>query len=117
MGKWVGSRSTMGATQAMLIEGKCELMNDSADDILESIGIGFRGMSGALAISDTGKCVGMFVKRVGEPTVPSDRQGTVGFPTSWFEKMFLPSVFARLDSIDARLENLEEGPEKRTDKK
>ena len=31
--------------------------------MLESMDVGFRGMSGAVAVNENGKCVGMFVKR------------------------------------------------------
>ena len=66
-GKWVGEHSTIGSTTATLYESPRSAVIVGEPNIerglLEASNIGFRGMSGAVAISGAGKCVGMFVKR------------------------------------------------------
>ena len=52
----VGNASVIGSTKATLYRSP-------SDGLLESIDIGFKGMSGAMAISANKKVVGMFVKR------------------------------------------------------
>ena len=67
-GGWNGTLSTLGSTMATLypspstsaLEGE---FSDCKLDLLEAIDIGFKGMSGAVALSPEGDCVGMFVKR------------------------------------------------------
>ena len=82
--------------------------------MLESMDVGFRGMSGAVAVNENGKCVGMFVKRgklislkpprmvTAEGTSAmkyEDTEETMGFATavpaasqsSWFEQLLFPS--------------------------
>lgn len=55
-GNNIGYASTIGSTKATLYRSP-------SDGLLESVDIGFRGMSGAMAISANKKVVGMFVKR------------------------------------------------------
>ena len=66
-GEWVGEHSTIGSTTATLYESRRwpVVVGDANIDrgLLGASNIGFRGMSGAVAISGAGKCVGMFVKR------------------------------------------------------
>ena len=62
-GKWVGEHSTIGSTTATLYESPSlpVVVGDANIDrgLLEASKIGFRGMSGAVAISGAGKCEGM----------------------------------------------------------
>lgn len=57
-GKNIGNASMIGSTKATLYKSP-------SDGLIESIDIGFRGMSGAIAISAESNIVGMFVKRGG----------------------------------------------------
>jgi hypothetical protein len=68
-GRWVGSNSTLGATQATLYKSPSDLLVGSID-------FGFRGMSGAATITSESKLIGIFVKRASliqmkKPTTPS----------------------------------------------
>ena len=90
--------------------------------MLESMDVGFRGMSGAVAVNENGKCVGMFVKRgklislkpprmvTAEGTSAmkyEDTEETMGFATavpaasqsSWFEQLLFPSCFHGSDDV------------------
>lgn len=101
--------------------------NDVIDNrpLLESMDVGFRGMSGAIAVNEKGNCVGMFVKRgklialkpprlaesddtAAESVVPETVP--VAEP-SWFEKVMFPSI-ARMDAqfsqLNAKVDRLTE---------
>jgi hypothetical protein len=126
MGEWVGPQSQLGATDAVLYKISSDtLLEDGIKhvDLLESIDIGFRGMSGAMAIADTGKCVGMFVKRgatgaliplknkdekkenIDEDTKPVSTEDKL-LEYSWFERMFLPGLCSKIEKMDAKMESM-----------
>lgn len=108
-GKWVGSQSTLGSTEATLYESpnvrdittkQLAIAGDFSDHslpLVESIDIGFRGMSGAIALSDTGHCRGMFVMRGNLIPLKKDVSSMQKF--NFFERTFMPAVCARLDYL------------------
>ena len=108
-GKWVGSQSTLGSTEATLYEtpntrdittDQLAIAGDFSDDsipLAESIDIGFRGMSGAIALSENGHCRGMFVKRGN--LIPLKKEVSSMQKFNFFERTFMPAVCARLDYL------------------
>lgn len=98
-GTWV-SESTFGATQATVYRTPSE-------DLIESIDIGFKGMSGAVALSSDSKLVGLFVKRASliqlkKPDPPSH----VSEQFTDFKTPFERFIADRLNDIDDRLQYL-----------
>ncbi len=63
-GRWVPKDSIIGSTEATLYPSPSaeSLMEGEIGELVEAIDIGFRGMSGAIAMEKE-TCVGMFVKR------------------------------------------------------
>ena len=128
---WVSPGPEMGATEVILYKSPKPSLIVGSDDIpmsddrpmLESMDVGFRGMSGAIAVNDNGKCIGMFVKRgtliplkpprkVSAEEEYEDTAKSLDFatvparPSSWIEKVLYPSRSADMASINAQFRYL-----------
>lgn len=126
---WVSPRSEMGLTEAIVYRTPKRALiagdgNVPERPMLESMDVGFRGMSGAVAVNEDGKCVGMFVKRgkliplkplrlatVGSSTAKTEdaavpaESATVPVPVaqpSWLEQLLFPSRAADIARTDAQ---------------
>ena len=137
---WVSNESEMGVTEAILYKTpKRTLIAGDGDDpqlddrpMLESMDVGFRGMSGAVAVNEKGKCVGMFVKRgklislkpprkvTAEDTsakyedTVEDTVESMGFEpvppavqSSWIERLLFPSRSADIARMDAQFRQVD----------
>ena len=55
----------MGVTEAILykrpVRDSGDFLESCEKYMLESMDIGFRGMSGAIAVNENGRCLGMFI--------------------------------------------------------
>jgi hypothetical protein len=108
-GEWIGSQATLGSTEAVLfptqshalIEGEGQFAVTLTDHLLEAIDIGFRGMSGAMAVSEAGKCLGMFVKRGSPIPFKNRRRPFVGRKYNSIQRFF--REFVGLDEIQEYL--------------
>ena len=68
---WTLRGSEMGLTEAVIYRspkyvvtaGDGNVPESGHGSLLESMDVGFRGMSGSIALDENDKCVGMFVKR------------------------------------------------------
>ena len=124
---WVSPGSEMGLTEAIVYRTPKRALisgNDNVPDrrLLEFMDVGFRGMSGAVAVNEDGKCVGMFVKRGKLIPLKPPRLATVGSSTaktedtavpaesatvpvaqpSWLEQLLFPSRAADIARTDAQ---------------
>jgi hypothetical protein len=112
---WV-SQSEMGLTEAILYRSprRAGVFPESDErPMLESMDIGFRGMSGAIAVNGNGRCLGMFVKRgkliplkIPRSAIVATMPAVTTMPVpqpSWLEQLLFPSLLARFDRMDAEL--------------
>ena len=116
---WV-SQSEMGLTEAILYRSPRrdgEFPGSDERPMLESMDIGFRGMSGAIAVNENGRCLGMFVKRgkliplkVPRSAIVTTMPAVTTMPVpqpSWLEQLLFPSLLARFDRMDARFDQMD----------
>ena len=94
-GKWLGGKSVMGSTEATLYKSPSEVLldaklleNKDGENLLEAIDIGFRGMSGAVALSTDGKFSGMFVKRASLVALKECASRLLPLPQTLFSPLF-----------------------------
>lgn len=106
---WV-SQSEMGLTEAILYRSPRrdgDFPESDKRPLFESMDVGFRGMSGAIAVNENGRCLGMFVKRGKLIPLKVPRTAivaTVPVPQpSWLEQLLFPSLLARFDRLDAEV--------------
>ena len=116
---WVSQGSEMGVTEAILYKTPRRYVPDTDDrPMLESMDVGFRGMSGGVAVNEKGKCVGIFVKRGRLIQLKPPRMATVNSTSagsedsaetvpasqpSWVEQLLFPSRAADIARTDAQL--------------
>ena len=76
--------------------------------MLESMDFGFRGMSGAIAVNENGRCLGTFVKRGKLIPLKAPRSAVADtlpvvavalLRSSWLEQLPFPSLITRFDRI------------------
>lgn len=116
---WV-SQSEMGLTEAILYRSPRRDSGDFPESderpMLESMDIGFRGMSGAIAVNGNGRCLRMLVKRGKLIPLKAPRSAVANaLPVvadalpqpSWLEQLLFSSLYAGFDRLDARFDRLD----------
>lgn len=93
--------------QTVLAEDSDKFMVIHPDALAEASGVGFRGMSGAIALSEDQKCIGMFVKRGSVVPFKSSLSPSLGAGTYTRAQSAFRS-FLGLDQISAQLAFLTE---------
>eukprot|EP01041_Mallomonas_annulata_P008971 gene8971-18565_t len=115
--QWVRNNSTIGSTDATIYRTSSTLVGEEetfGEHFLESIYIGFRGMSGAIAISPiSGKCMGIFVRRGSlipfkEVKTSADPLSTI-YPRAVRGFLGLDRLSLGLDKLEAKTDQMSLG--------
>ena len=141
---WTLRGSEMGLTEAVIYRspklvvtaGDGNVPESEYCSLLESMDVGFRGMSGAIALDENDKCVGMFVKRgnlvplkqprtastesvaavvsvdIARESVIIPRESAIIAtlplsPSSWLEQLIFPSISANMARMDANMARMD----------